>query len=347
MRELLLIALVACARALEGHEGHGTPAPDPHAGHDVPASPDPHAGHTASASPEAVAALGVRTAPARAGDAGIARRAPATARFDPARTARATSVTGGQVRDLAAPLVGERVAKGQVLARLWSPEVGAAFAELLVARALGEPWQGAARGRLRNAGVADAEIDAALASGEAPATIAVRAPIAGVVTARPVTEGGWVGAGGVVAEIAPADAIVVEVTVTPAPSVGTRISFGDVEGRVDALLPTATAAGSVVRVAVDAAVPVGRPLVATWTEPAGQGVWVPRSAVVDTGARRVVFVAADGATTPRDVTVGVRTADEVQITGGLAAGEEVVVHGTFLFDADTQMTGPGHAGHGS
>ncbi|MFZ5477865.1 MAG: efflux RND transporter periplasmic adaptor subunit [Myxococcota bacterium] len=337
MRTLVLLLLSACASPQTGHEGMDMPAGD-------------HAAHDAAGAAER---LGVRTVPARAGDAFVARRAPASARFDPSRTARATTLTGGQVRALAVPRVGERVAKGQVLARLWTPEVRAAFEELLLARDLGEPWLGAARGRLRNAGVADAEIDAALTAGAVPETFSVRAPLAGVVTARPVTEGTWVGPGGTVAEIAPADALVVEVTVTgetPAPGTVLTLAGGGETwaATIVATLPVASAAGRQLRLTVDAAVPVGRPLVATWDEPAGDGVWVPRSALVDTGVRTAVFVSAGGAFTPREVTVGNRTADEVQITSGLAAGEEVVVHGTFLFDAETQMrSGGGHGGHGS
>ena len=118
------------------------------------------------------------------------------------------------------------------------------------------------------------------------------------------------------------------------------------EATVAEVLPTAGPAGRSVRLLPEGDIPVGRPLTATWDGPATEGVWVPRGAVVDTGARRLVFVAGPDGYTPRPVTLGVRTADEVQILSGLGPGEHVVAAGTFLFDSETQMTGGGHAGHG-
>lgn len=118
--------------------------------------------------------------------------------------------------------------------------------------------------------------------------------------------------------------------------------------RVSALLPTADPAGRLVRLLPDRAPPVGRPLVAEWLGMPTSGVWVPRGAVVDTGSRQVVFVeaAAKGRFSPRSVVIGRRTADEVQVARGVDPGERVVVSGTFLLDAETQMGSVGHAGHG-
>ncbi len=74
---------------------------------------------------------------------------------------------------------------------------------------------------------------------------------------------------------------------------------------------------------------------------------MPRSAVVDTGERQVVFVAiAEGRFDPRRVVVGTRTDDEIAILSGVEAGEQVVVAGAFLLDSETQIGAMGHAGHG-
>ena len=50
---------------------------------------------------------------------------------------------------------------------------------------------------------------------------------------------------------------------------------------------------------------------------------------------------------PRPVvgmTLGARTADEVQILSGLKPTDMVVAEGTFLYDSETQVSGAGHAG---
>lgn len=331
-----------------GHEGHDS-MPGMSGGEGEPAV------QVVRVSPQAVAALGIRTVPARTGESAGKRRAPATVTYDPARLVQISAQPGGQVRALTIPRLGEKVQAAQVVARLYSPEVRAAFEELLLARDLGEPWIDAARQRLRNGGVLDAEIDRAMADAKVPETYVVRAPASGIVTARPVAEGTWIAPGGVLAVLAQEGSVVVDV-VTPAdhPEVGTPIALSDPastetwKGEVRAVLAAGDAAGHAVRVDVRGAPPrVGRPLVAEWETPAVSGVWVPRGAVIDTGERQAVFVAAaEGGYESRNVKLGARTADEIQVVEGLAAGEAVVAAGTFLLDSETQMTTPGHAGHG-
>ena len=70
----------------------------------------------------------------------------------------------------------------------------------------------------------------------------------------------------------------------------------------------------------------------------GARLQVPTSAVVYTGPRRVVFVdSGQGAITARDVTVGAATADQVEITSGLAEGDQVVVAGNFLVASESRI----------
>jgi len=351
---LLLIAACggadpAGAPAVDEHAGHEAPA-DPHAGHTMPPASDAGVARPMTLSPTAAAAIGVHTVPARLGSAAAPNRAPASAIFDAARTRRVTVTAGGQVREERVPRVGEAVRAGQVLARLWLPEVSAAFEERAVARTLGEPWATAARTRLLSLGVSAQDIDAA--GDTIPETWAVRAPASGIVVSRPVRQGDWLGPGGLIAEIASADARVVEMIAPEPPSIGTPVLLTDGSNRWEAtvagVLPTAGPAGRSVRLLPQGDIPVGRPLTATWQGAATEGVWVPRGAVVDTGARQLVFVAGPDGYTPRAVRLGLRTADEVQILDGLAAGEAVEAAGTFLFDSETQMQGGGggHAGHG-
>jgi Cu(I)/Ag(I) efflux system membrane fusion protein len=81
---------------------------------------------------------------------------------------------------------------------------------------------------------------------------------------------------------------------------------------------------------------------------------VPRDAVVDTGQRQHVFVAAGGRFEPRPVTLGVQLADRVEIRSGLDEGERIVAAGVFLLDSESRLratataAGPDanpHAGH--
>lgn len=338
--------------------GCGTGDPDRRVGHTH--ASDPHAGMdmatptAVEVAPEVVAVLGIRTEPAESGAAGITRRAPATVGWDPLEVTHITAQPGGQVRSLALPRPGERVRAGQVVARLYQPDVRAAFEELRVAHGLGEPWRSAARARLLASGVSPADLDAA-ARGETPELYAVRAPAPGVVLERTAVEGSWIGPGGVLGVVGDPRDLVVEMVVTGAPpEADARVRLEDPatggawDAVVASVLPTAGPAGLRVRLIPEREIAVGRPLVAEWTDTVREGVWVPSTALVDTGRRRVVFVeTARGRFEPRAVQVGARADDRVQITHGLAAGEPVVVSGTFLLDSETQIGAAGHAGHGS
>jgi hypothetical protein len=99
------------------------------------------------------------------------------------------------------------------------------------------------------------------------------------------------------------------------------------------------------------------------TQPSSLPLAVPRSAVLDTGKRRIVWVeTAPGAFEAREVVLGPRCGDDYPVLSGLAEGERVVVRGNFLLDSQAQISGKpsllfpkglapadsgaGHAGHG-
>ena len=72
--------------------------------------------------------------------------------------------------------------------------------------------------------------------------------------------------------------------------------------------------------------------------PLGRRLVVPDSALVDTGARQMVFVVqAPGSFVPRDVRAGVRTDGYIEIQQGLKAGEAVVTSANFLIDSESQL----------
>ena len=65
---------------------------------------------------------------------------------------------------------------------------------------------------------------------------------------------------------------------------------------------------------------------------------VPESAVIDTGALRLVYVERrPGVFEGRAVTLGPRRGDIYPVIEGLAPGERVAVGGAFLIDAETRL----------
>jgi len=79
---------------------------------------------------------------------------------------------------------------------------------------------------------------------------------------------------------------------------------------------------------VDVELPVSRPA----------GLTVPVDALIDSGREQRVFVErSNGVFEPRQVQVGWRAGDRVEIVQGLTEGERVVTAGTFLVDSESRL----------
>jgi len=79
---------------------------------------------------------------------------------------------------------------------------------------------------------------------------------------------------------------------------------------------------------VDVELPVSRPA----------GLTIPADAVIDSGREQRVYVErSPGVFEPRDVQVGWRFGDRVEVVKGLSEGERVVSAGTFLVDSESRL----------
>ncbi|HYR05541.1 MAG TPA: efflux RND transporter periplasmic adaptor subunit, partial [Gallionella sp.] len=75
---------------------------------------------------------------------------------------------------------------------------------------------------------------------------------------------------------------------------------------------------------------------------------VPRSAVMRTGKGDWVMLAeGEGHFAPVKVETGIETADAIEITDGLQAGDQVAVNGQFLLDAAASMSDAAQRMHGN
>src|SRR5262249_13907990 len=65
---------------------------------------------------------------------------------------------------------------------------------------------------------------------------------------------------------------------------------------------------------------------------------IPEDAVIDSGTRKVVFVAlGEGKLQPREVVLGESDRSTVEVISGLTEGERVVVRANFLVDSESQL----------
>jgi multidrug efflux pump subunit AcrA (membrane-fusion protein) len=70
----------------------------------------------------------------------------------------------------------------------------------------------------------------------------------------------------------------------------------------------------------------------------GERLLIPESAVLSTGTRNVVFVAREkGIFEPRQVRLGLKLPDQVEVLEGLRQGEIIVSSGNFLIDSESKL----------
>jgi Cu(I)/Ag(I) efflux system membrane fusion protein len=70
----------------------------------------------------------------------------------------------------------------------------------------------------------------------------------------------------------------------------------------------------------------------------GPRLVIPRSAVLDSGTRQIVYVEKEpGVFEMRQVKLGVRGETEVEVLKGIKKGELVVTSGNFLIDSESQL----------
>ena len=293
--------------------------------------------------------------------------------FDQSRQAKVTAWVAGRIDRLYVNTVGAYVSKGKPVAEVYSPDLVSAQQEFLLALKSrdqfknspiqsiaqgGEGLVGSARQRLKLMGVKDAQIAALEKGGEPNIRIPIYTPLSGVVIEKIVQEGQYVNLGDPLFAIADLSNVWVEVEVYenefPFVKLGQAVSITSqsypgkpFHGRVSFIYPFLDPKTRTVKVRVELANP-GLKLKpdmfvnALIKSPLGPTLAVPASAVMDTGKRQIVWVEMQaGMFEPRDVQVGARVGDNVQIISGLAQGEKVAASGGYLIDSESQLKGGG------
>lgn len=299
-------------------------------------------------------------------------RAVATVVADESRISHVHTRVAGWVEQLFVNTTGESVRAGQPLAAVFSQELFSSQNEYLSAlrqaqsgpsSAVGE----AARTRLKVLGMSDAEIVQIESSRQARRLVTVSAPRSGVVMRRGVTVGTAVDPSTEIVTIADLSHVWVlaEVSEGAAAQIkaGTSAALdfpasgrAPFKSRVEFVYPTLTERTRTVRVRLSVANTDGklRPGLygtAEFSAPPREVVTVARDAVVYTGEAQHVFVRLDnGVIEPRDVKIGGRVGERIEVTEGLSPSDQVVTTGVFLIDSESRLRASGgvrHAGHGS
>ncbi len=288
-----------------------------------------------------------------------------------AQLATVPARVGGRIDKLYVQFTGETIRQGQAVAEIYSPDLVASAEEYRLAlqnrdriRSSSEKEAvenandlvTAGRRRLELWGVSEKQIEAA-ATGTAGLHITVYAPSSGSVVERKVTRGQYVNAGDALFTVADLGTVWVKADVyefqLPEVKPGQTVEITSealpdkvLHGRVDFIEPEANPQTRTIPIHVHVPNPgmrlrPGMFIRAKFVSPGERDTLViPRSAVLDTGTRKIVYVAtSDGVFEAREVQTGAPSEDRYPLLAGLKAGEEVVTNGNFLIDSQTRLTG--------
>ncbi|MBI4887920.1 MAG: efflux RND transporter periplasmic adaptor subunit [Acidobacteria bacterium] len=356
----------------------------------APASDTPTTGDVVvTLTPAMASRAGITTAAATTGVTSAELRMPGIVQPNAYKEVAVTSLVSGRVTQVNAEL-GERVTAQQPLATVYSPELAEAQTAFIAARAeqAAHAQKQARTQRLTAIGAAtreeleaheaerakiDADVEIARARlalfgipeertqrlagpQDVVTTIAVRAPLAGVVTRRAANAGlnidpsmplftvtdlstVWV-----VADLYERDFSKVRVG-SPAAVTSTAYPGMTLRGRVSYIDPQVQQETRTAKLRVEVPNPSGQLRFGMYVDvQAGQtgarpGLFVPKTAVQLVGGGAVVYLAqGDGRFVERKVTLGGENGDRVLVASGLQPGDQVVTSGVFFLRAERERT---------
>ncbi|MBB3696160.1 efflux RND transporter periplasmic adaptor subunit [Flammeovirga yaeyamensis] len=318
-----------------------------------------------SLSPSAVALANIQTTQVTKQEAEKELTMQGKVAVDERRTFSQTAHFSGRIEKSFVNYIGERVRKGQKLATIYSPQLVTAQREYFEAKKVKERNPQLLRSaieKLRLWKLTDQQIEEIDRSGKVRTEFDIKADISGVITKLNVVEGDHIMEGQVMYDVADLsrlwvkfdayesdlawlktnDKITFTVSSYPGQNFSTKIDFidpfinpktrvasvrGSVYNKGGKLKPEMFVTGKVM-----AKLPVKDDVIV-----------VPKTAVLWTGPRSIVYVKVQGENQPtfemREVVMGTELSNAYIIKEGLKQGEEVVTQGTYTVDAAAQLKG--------
>ena len=278
----------------------------------------------------------------------------------------------GYVEKLLVNATGQGVAKGQVLFEAYSPELVAAQREYAIAtqgvQAMGQAGPEAQKSmqqladaslvRLRNWDVSEEQVKELAASGASQRNLSFRSPVSGIVTEKKAVQGMRFMPGDALYQVTDLSSVWVMADVAEqdiaAVRVGARATvqinaYPDktFTAALTTIYPTLNAETRTVPVRLELSNPGGllKPGMFAQLELSvgakTKVLTVPVSAVIDSGARQMLLVQVgdgkDGRFEPREVKLGARSQNYLEVLSGLREGELVVTSANFLIDAESNL----------
>ena len=305
--------------------------------------------------------------------------------YDERRLMTIAPKVGGWVEELYVDFTGAHVKRGDPLLTLYSPELVSTQEEYLVAlraredlvkspfpevAASGRSLAESARRRLKLWDISDEQILELEQSGRVRKTLTLYSPYEGFVLERMVYRGMNFAPGTALFKLADLSVVWVYADIYEneislirlGQSAAVKLPFlpgGMLTGKAIYIYPALDPKARTAKVRFEFPNPGGalKPEMFANVEirvDLGRRLVVPEGAVIDSGLRQVAIVdKGQGYFEPREVKLGVRADDEVEVIQGLKAGERVVTSANFLIDSESRlreavkdMAGGQHGTHG-
>ncbi len=284
---------------------------------------------------------------------------------DERNIAELTARYGGRIEKLFVNYTGQQVIKGERLATIYSPELVTAQRELLEASKYKETRPSlytAARSKLKLWDLTNEQISAIENEGEPKIYFDIISPISGTVTMRHVALGDYVKEGNALFQvidlsklwvlfdayesdlpwIKKGDKATFTIQSLPGKTFSGKVAF------IDPFLNSSTRVAKV-RVELNNNRQEVKPemfvtgYIESQIAEKTQDILVPKSAILWTGKKAVVYVKQPNHENPtfiyREIELGPEAGNFYVVNGGLNEGEEIAVNGVFKIDAAAQLQG--------
>jgi Cu(I)/Ag(I) efflux system membrane fusion protein len=271
----------------------------------------------------------------------------------------------GRIEKLYINVTGEQVKEGQLIARIYSPELITAQKELLEAMAISDKYPKvleAAREKLRNWKLSDLQIKNIENSASITSIFDIYSNTSGIISSRKVNEGDYISKGAVLFDVMDLSKVwaVFDAYESDLPwiSLGQKVEFTtqaipgrSFNGKVSFIDPVIDPVKRIARIRLEIN-NTGLQLkpdlfingiIKSGNQDTGQKLLIPQSAILWTGPRSIVYIKIPGTEFPsfkmRVITLGAAMKDSYIVLDGLKEGEEIVTNGTFSVDAAAQLAG--------
>lgn len=276
-----------------------------------------------------------------------------------------TSHVSGRIEKLFVTFTGENVKRGQPLATIYSPELLNAQQELIEATKMKDIQPAileAVRDKLRLWKLTDEQITQLENSGEVSPFIDVAATTSGIVISKNVNQGDYVNTGTVLFAIADLSKVwaVFDAYESDLPflKIGDQVEYTlqslpgkTFSGKISFINPILDSSTRTAKVRVETINPgmelkpemYANAIIKSTLKQYNNEVVIPKSAILWTGKRSIVYVKQPDTDTPafllREIELGPSLGDSYVVLSGLSDGDEVVTNGAFTIDASAQLAG--------